>query len=203
VKRYATIVVDPPWPYERARYRFAWRPGAPSGGDLEFIRYPIMRLHEIAALPVRDLAAEDAHLYLWSTQRFFIDAHAIAESWGFSVSKVLTWCKPPTGFALGGTYGSASEFALFCRRGHLAAKAKVPRDWFVWPRAGGHSAKPEAFLDMVETVSPGPYLELFARRQRLGWDTWGDEALCHVEINGAGYRDAATPPASTTDNPAK
>lgn len=53
---------------------------------------------------------------------------------------------------------------------------RAPGRWFVWPR-GKHSAKPEAFLDLVEQVSPGPYLELFARRDRLGWDTWGDESL--------------------------
>jgi hypothetical protein len=55
--------------------------------------------------------------------------------------------------------------------------------WFQWPR-GAHSAKPEAFLDMVEQVSPGPYLEMFARRNRLGWDTWGNEALGHVSLAG-------------------
>lgn len=63
-------------------------------------------------------------------------------------------------------------------------KGEAPRvdtRWFQWPR-GAHSAKPEAFLDLVEQVSPGPYLELFARRQRLGWDTWGNEALEHVEM---------------------
>lgn len=58
---------------------------------------------------------------------------------------------------------------------------RVDSRWFVWPR-GRHSEKPEAFFDLVERVSPGPYLELFARRQRLGWDTWGNEALCHVEL---------------------
>lgn len=57
----------------------------------------------------------------------------------------------------------------------------VDTRWFQWPR-GRHSAKPEAFIDLVEQVSPGPYLELFARRQRLGWDTWGNEALEHVEM---------------------
>ena len=62
-----------------------------------------------------------------------------------------------------------------------ATPQTVTTRWFTWPR-GEHSAKPEAFLDMVERVSPGPYLELFARRQRFGWDTWGNEALEHVEI---------------------
>jgi N6-adenosine-specific RNA methylase IME4 len=59
----------------------------------------------------------------------------------------------------------------------------VPRDWWEWSRSGGHSAKPEAFIDLVEQVSPGPYLEMFARRNRLGWDTWGNEALGHVEVS--------------------
>ena len=58
---------------------------------------------------------------------------------------------------------------------------QVPSRWFEWPR-GRHSEKPEAFLDLVESVSPGPYLELFARRNRLGWDTWGNEALEHVGL---------------------
>lgn len=58
---------------------------------------------------------------------------------------------------------------------------RAPSSWFEWPR-GRHSEKPEAFIDLVEQVSPGPYLELFARRNRLGWDTWGNEALCHVSL---------------------
>jgi hypothetical protein len=59
--------------------------------------------------------------------------------------------------------------------------ARATTRWFRWPVAE-HSRKPEAFLDLVEQVSPGPYLEMFARRQRLGWDTWGNEALEHVSI---------------------
>ncbi len=66
---------------------------------------------------------------------------------------------------------------------HKGETPRVDTRWFAWPR-GKHSAKPEAFLDLVEHVSPGPYLEMFARRQRLGWDTWGDEALNHVELTG-------------------
>ena len=62
-----------------------------------------------------------------------------------------------------------------------ASPNREPSSWHQWPR-GRHSTKPEAFIDMVERVSPGPYLELFARRQRLGWDTWGNEALCHVSL---------------------
>jgi N6-adenosine-specific RNA methylase IME4 len=150
--------------------------------------YGTMGLDEIAALPVSDLANDDAHLYVWTTQRFHRAAYDIVQGWGFTPSKTLVWCKAPTGFALGGTFGSACEFVIYARRGSLPALTKVPRDWFEWPR-GPHSAKPEAFLDLVEQVSPGPYLELFARRQRLGWDTWGNEALEHVTLGAAGAVD--------------
>lgn len=78
-------------------------------------------------------------------------------------------------------FTSSVEFVLACRRGSLKYTGNAGRQWWEWPR-GAHSAKPEAFLDIVEAVSPGPYLELFARRQRLGWDTWGNEALDHAGI---------------------
>jgi N6-adenosine-specific RNA methylase IME4 len=70
---------------------------------------------------------------------------------------------------------------LFASRGSLPDSGRVDRNWWLWPRSV-HSAKPEAFLDIVEQVSPGPYCELFARRDRLGWDTWGNEALGTAEM---------------------
>lgn len=178
--RYPTIVADPPWHYDRIGGNYSWRQGRPSGEAMP-LPYDTMTLGQIADVPVRQLAAKDAHLYLWVTQKYLRDAYWISEAWGFNVSCVLVWCKRPTGFNVGGTYMSTTEFVLFCRRGSLKAKQRVERQWFEWSR-GEHSAKPEAFLDLVEQVSPGPYLELFARRQRLGWDTWGNEALEHVEI---------------------
>lgn len=143
-----------------------------------------MSVHEIAGLPVRDLAAREAHLYLWTINAYVIEAYEIAWAWGFRPSTLLVWCKKPNGLGLGGTYSLTAEYVLFARRGTLTAAERIDTTWFEWPR-GAHSAKPEAFLDLVEQVSPGPYLELFARRQRLGWDTWGDEALEHVQL-GAG-----------------
>jgi N6-adenosine-specific RNA methylase IME4 len=148
------------------------------------LSYPSMTLPEIAALPIQELAETDAHLYIWTTQRYLEHTPGLVRQWGFEPSTVLTWCKPPTGFSLGGTFGKSSEFVVFARRGKLAAKTRTNRDWWEWSR-GQHSAKPEAFLDLVESVSPGPYLELFARRQRLGWDTWGDEALEHVSLEAS------------------
>ena len=171
--RYATIVADPPWRYEFA----SLYPGEPT--RTKAMGYEMMTVPEICALPVSSLAAKDAHLYLWTTQRYLRDAYDVVKAWGFAPASVLVWVKPPRGFV--GTYACSTEFVLFSRRGSLPAKQKVSRNWWEWSR-GEHSAKPEAFLDIVESVSPGPYLELFARRNRFGWDTWGNESLELVEM---------------------
>lgn len=174
---YRTIVADPPWDYGVARPGFTGLNTNPG----RMLPYATMSVADIAALPVRDFAEKDAHLYLWTTQRFLTDAFTIAAAWGFKPSCVLVWCKEPMPFNYGGAFKSTIEFVLYCRRGSLKAVTDVDRQWFTWPRRK-NSEKPEAFLDMVETVSPGPYLEMFARRNRLGWDTWGNEALEHVEM---------------------
>jgi N6-adenosine-specific RNA methylase IME4 len=176
--KYRTIVADPPWEMSRSFGGANWRNGERDRPQLD---YPTMELEEIASLPIRDWAEKSAHLYLWTTQRHLRDTYWVAEAWGFKPVATLVWCKPPGGF-VGGTFYSNTEFVLFCRRGSLEAKQRINGQWFEWPR-GEHSQKPDAFLDLVESVSPSPYLELFARRQRLGWDTWGNEALCHVEMS--------------------
>jgi N6-adenosine-specific RNA methylase IME4 len=81
-----------------------------------------------------------------------------------------------------GAYTSTTEFVLFCRRGTLKSLRQVDTTWWNWPRHNKHSKKPEHFQDIVETVSPGPYLELFARRKRLGWHAWGNEVPCDVNL---------------------
>ncbi len=186
--RYRTIVADPPWEYdswptdstsERSAFR---RPGvAVNTARLAPLPYKSMSVERIHALPVAELAEKDAHLYLWTTQRYLSESFAIVKSWGFRYSVTLVWSKPPRGLGPGGTFMPTAEFVLFARRGTCRALSRVDRCVWAWDRAG-HSRKPEAFLDLVEQVSPGPYLEMFARRNRLGWDTWGNEALNHVEI---------------------
>ena len=174
--KYRTIVADPPWEYEFA----SLYPGEPK--RTKPMCYPMLSVSEICAIPVASMAAKNAHLYLWTTQRYLRSAYDVLAAWGFVPASVLVWVKPPRGFV--GTFACSTEFVLFSRRGSLAAKQKIGRNWWEWSR-GRHSAKPEAFLDIVESVSPGPYLELFARRQRLGWDTWGNEALNHVDLGAA------------------
>lgn len=189
--QYRTIVVDPPWEYGKFN-SFSSTGSTPIRGALtaaaQPLAYPTMSVAAIMALPVGELAQDAAHLYLWTTQRYLWDAPEVVAAWGFKVSCVLTWCKPEMGAALGFAFAPTSEFVVFGHRGGLKPLVRHPSTWFAASRPyvgrGGptHSAKPEAFLDMVERVSPGPYLEIFARRNRLGWDTCGNEALEHVSL---------------------
>jgi N6-adenosine-specific RNA methylase IME4 len=177
---YACIVADPPWPMKagplRGREGFLDAKGASRP-----LAYPTMSVEEIAALPVADVAADHAHLYLWAPNRYLRDAFDVARAWGFSYSTTLVWSKRVMGGGLGGCYGISTEFVLFCRRGTLRATGKVKGTAFTWKRPYDergkprHSAKPTEFFDMVEQVSPGPRLELFARDIRPGWDVWGNE----------------------------
>ena len=184
--KFKTIVADPPWAY-RNRMRGNMTKGEMRAVD--FNEYPTMSIDEICALPVRDLSEDDAHLYLWTTQLFLRDSYRVLDAWGFRQAAVLVWAKPPKGVC--GTYVCSVEFCIFGRRGNLQHKRRQLGTCYQWPRSA-HSAKPEAFIDMVESVSPGPYLELFARRNRLGWATWGNEALCHVELVTPNAKDQAT-----------
>lgn len=176
--KYRTIVADPPWEYRNTGTVNSWGTRTDAAGH-----YETMRDADICALPVADLAAENAHLYLWITGPRMFDAapDRIAEAWGFKYKTLLTWTK--TGQpGLGSYFRVCTEHILFCTRG----KAPIPaalreRNHFTTPRTR-HSSKPDAFYDLVERVSQGPYLELFARRARFGWDYWGDEALGQAEL---------------------
>ena len=174
---YSCIVADPPWAYKK-RMRGNMTKGEMRSVD--FNEYPTMSVDEIAAMPVRELAAKDSHLYLWTTQAFLRDTYRVLDAWGFKQGAILVWAKPPKGVC--GTYVASVEFCIFARRGNLPHKRRHLGTCFEWPRSG-HSSKPEAFQDMVESVSFGPYLELFARRQRLGWHSWGNQSFCHVSMS--------------------
>lgn len=179
MEKYRTIVADPPWPM--TRFSGTLYAGSTDTAPMKTVPldYPVMTLGDIAALPVNELAEDDSHLYLWTTQAFLRDSYSILEAWGYRQGAILVWSKPPKGVC--GTYVCSVEFCIFARRGSLAAKRRQIGTCYQWPRSA-HSSKPEAFLDMVEQVSPGPYLEMFARRNRLGWDTWGNECLQHIEM---------------------
>lgn len=199
MKRYRTIVVDPPW-----RYVAGWPVGRTARGVTHDgrrtpIGYKTMTVAEISALPIRKLAEpSQCHIYLWTTNRYLRAAFDVLMSWGATYSQSLVWCKIPMGRGPGGAFAQNAEFILFARIGSLGAMRRQPSVWFNWPRTGCHSQKPEGFLDLVEQVSPAPRLELFARRNRLGWDTWGNEALNHVQITNGPSADRST---SDSENP--
>lgn len=171
--KYRTIVADPPWPVDWGAKRIDGK--MPFGSRRGTLPYRTMTIEEIAALPVPDIADDAAHLYLWTINAYVEAAYSVARAWGFTPSTLLVWAKTPKGRGLGGTFSTATEYVLFARRGALSPMSRVDRNWWQWQRRE-HSAKPEAFIDMVEQVSPPPYVELFARRHRLGWDVWGNES---------------------------
>ena len=194
--RYRTIVADPPWRYGKFNGFSSGRSTTSAAakrsatgdvalaGDTKGLPYKAMSVDEICDLPVEGLADDDAHLYLWTTQRYIWEAPRVVKAWGFAPACLLTWCKPVGGNALGGAFTPTTEFVVFARRGKLSPLERWRSTWFqasrpYYPGGGGpiHSAKPEAFLDIVEQVSPAPRLEMFARRARFGWDYWGNESL--------------------------
>ena len=190
---YRTIVADPPWEYPEG---FATNTERPHKKDRDAgastavpvvtrpLPYPSMSLSEIAELPISDLALPDARLFLWTTNRYLPDAFGLLAGWGFRYRQLVVWDKTPNIPPYGGSVArNAAEFLLVAQRGS-PGRLSVWDSSVVRARRGRttHSRKPDVFQDLVETVSPGPYLELFARRQRLGWDTWGNEALEHVTI---------------------
>ena len=168
-KKYRTLVADPPWRYNS---KLAGLRGA--------TQYPTMTQEQLLCMPVGLWAADDAHLYLWTTDAFMVQAHQIAKNWGFEVKNILTWVKGPSPeearMGVGFYYRHACEFLLFAVRGSLSVRNHDQPN-VISARRGGHSEKPEAVYDVIERMSPGPYLDVFARRQRLGWDTFGDEAF--------------------------
>lgn len=158
---FATVVIDPPWQYDNKATR-----GAASD------HYPTMTLMELETLHVP--AAPDSHLYLWVTNGFLREGFQLLDTWDFIYRTCLTWVKPQMG--LGNYFRSSTEHVLFATKGTLPiAPADRRMNWFQADRRA-HSAKPESFYDIVERVSPGPHLEMFARRRRLGWHVWGNEA---------------------------
>jgi N6-adenosine-specific RNA methylase IME4 len=180
---YRCIVVDPPWPQKGGgtlQGREGWHD---SNGPSLPMKYGTMSLADIHALNVPALAHPDGcHLYLWTTNGFLRDAFDVLTAWGFTYSTTLVWAKNPMGGGLGGAYGISTEYCLYARRGNLPALGRVRGSWFNWKRPYDergkprHSAKPGDFYRLIEKVSPGPRMDMFARRAWPGWDAWGDQA---------------------------
>ena len=166
---YKTILADPPWDVEQKGHRGA------------AMHYDLMTLDRIKAMPVTALAEEDAHCWLWVTNATLRHGYDVLETWGFTPRSVFTWIKPRLG--LGNYLRNATEHILLGTRGKAPVLFNAQPTWGFFPLQA-HSHKPEELYEIIHRVSPGPYLELFARRRQPGWDVWGNEIESDIKIPG-------------------
>jgi len=141
-----------------------------------------MPLADIKALGVENVVNENAHLYLWCLNSVMDWGFEVARAWGFDPKTVITWIKTGKGgfgvaLGMGHYYRNSTEHCIFAVRGSLRTlRRDIPTVFFA-PK-GKHSEKPNIFYEyFIERMSPDPYLELFARQRREGWDAWGNELL--------------------------
>lgn len=172
--RFGTILADPPW-------QFMNRTGKMAPEHKRLMRYPTMELAEILALPVPQVAAERAHLYLWVPNALLQEGLAVMKAWGFTYKTNLVWYKVrkdggPDGRGVGFYFRNVTEQILFGTRGSLRTDDAGRRQVnIITSQKREHSRKPDEVYGIVEECSFGPYLELFARTPRPGWVQWGNE----------------------------
>lgn len=171
-KLYTTIIADPPWPYnQRGNY------GAEK-------HYSLMSLKDIMAMPVNDLAADNAVCWLWVTNSTIEIGHEVLRRWGFTPKTVLTWFKFRPQLGLGIYLRNDTEHVLLGVKGKMPIHVKNQPSWFIAPTAR-HSEKPDEFYSIAERCYPGGRrLELFARKRYPGYDVWGNEIDSDIIIPG-------------------
>jgi len=181
--KYRAIMCDPPWGFFNKGTRAAAAK-----------HYSTMSFDDILALPVNKLTSQDCALFLWSPNSFVKAAIQVMEAWGFRFVLPLTWVKTTakiklTGdsigyrlqIGLGNYFRNCSEALLFGLKGSIKpCDRSIPTVFFA--ARGKHSAKPEVAYRLVERFTPGPYLDMFARTSRQGWDVWGDEVESDIGL---------------------
>jgi N6-adenosine-specific RNA methylase IME4 len=171
-----TILADPPW-HEQGS-------GKCVRGAQKY--YPLMSEEEIIAIPVREIVADQAHIYLWTTNNFLPSALRVMDAWGFRYKTCITWGKTSKALGLGQYFRGMTEHCLFGVKGQSRQRIMPYRTRPDGKRAQGttlilaprreHSMKPDKIYEFAESVSYPPRLELFARQRRQGWTVWGLEA---------------------------
>lgn len=175
--RFGTIVVDPPWSFTYStRKSESGNNGWHGSTDRH---YQTMKLSELSAMRIPEIAADDCVLWLWSVNALLDDAVALMSDWGFDYKNCLTWAKTNNGgtapaFGMGFWLRGASEHLLIGVRGKPKPLRRDVPTWFSAPTRR-HSEKPDQAYEIIETLSPGPRIDVFARRAREGWAVWGDE----------------------------
>lgn len=192
-QRFKTILADPPW-------RFTNRTGKVAPEHRRLDRYSTMTLNDICALDVASVADDNAHLYLWVPNALLPEGIRVLESWGFRYVSNVVWAKRrkdggPDGRGVGFYFRNVTELLLFGVRGSMRTLAPARRQVnMIETRKREHSRKPDEQYQLIESCSPAPYLELFARYKHEGWTTWGDESDESATPRGrthAGYRGGA------------
>lgn len=168
IEKYRTILIDPPW-----NLSLTGRRNRTKGGPRPSIPYQTMSISQIRSLPIRDISTADAHLWLWTTNQFLRDGFDLIECWGFKYLAPIHAIKK-TG--IGNWFVHRSQTMLFA----YSEKCRFPmaryRPNVIEVRDPvRHSEKWDATYEYIESISPPPRLELFARRERPGWDAWGNE----------------------------
>ncbi|MEM8944494.1 MAG: MT-A70 family methyltransferase [Planctomycetota bacterium] len=185
--RYSTILADPPWQFQN-------RTGKVAPEHKRLLRYPTMELEEIMDLPVSRLAAAKSHLYLWVPNALLQEGLRVMEAWGFTYKTNVVWYKVrkdggPDGRGVGFYFRNVTELILFGVRGSMRTLQPGRTQVNLFPtRKREHSRKPDEVYEIIEACSPGPYLELFARFSRDGWDQWGNEDVEENSFHGVATR---------------
>lgn len=183
---WATVYADPPW-------RFTNRTGKVAPEHRRLDRYDTMTQEEICALPVEEVVADNAHLYLWVPNALLPQGLEVMRSWGFRYVSNLVWAKRrkdggPDGRGVGFYFRNVTEIILFGVRGSMRTLQAGRRQVnLIETRKREHSRKPDETYELIESCSPGPYLELFVRYPRDGWAVWGAEAPADVQPRGRQY----------------
>lgn len=172
---YGTILADPPWQFHN-------RTGKVAPEHKRLNRYETLTLEEIKEIPVHIVAAEKSHLYLWVPNALLSEGLQVMKAWGFQYKTNIVWHKirkdgGPDGRGVGFYFRNTTEMILFGIRGKLRTlKPGRTQVNIIRSRKQEHSRKPDDLYSIIEACSPEPYLELFARGSRKGWDTWGNQA---------------------------
>lgn len=178
-RNYGVILADPPW-------RFTNRTGKVAPEHKRLNRYGTLSLNEIKEIPVAEVAGGQSHLYLWVPNALIPEGLEVMKAWGFNYKTNIIWHKirkdgGPDGRGVGFYFRNTTEVVLFGIRGKLRTlqpgRSQVN---IIKSRKQEHSRKPDALYEVIEECSPGPYLELFARGGRPGWDVWGNQAEDYV-----------------------
>jgi N6-adenosine-specific RNA methylase IME4 len=175
-RRFGTVLADPPWRFQNSTGKVA-----PEHRRLS--RYGTLALDEIMGLPVPALCENVAHLYLWVPNALLPDGLAVLNAWGFKYKSNLVWHKVrkdggSDGRGVGFYFRNVTELILFGVRGKNARTLAPGRRQVnvIQTRKREHSRKPDEQYEIIQSCSPGPFVELFARGERPGWTTWGIQA---------------------------